>query len=116
MKLAPGLNGLLCGAIVLSAVGLYTAPASAKSIKRICDEYAYNEARSRGKGRVLGGSAVGAAAGAIIGGIAGGGRGAAIGAAAGAATGAIGGAASKRIRRSNVYRMAYDDCIAARTR
>lgn len=107
-----------CGVFALATVGTISAPApaSAQGLHAYCDNYALEEAHSRGRGRVATGSVVGAATGAIIGGIVGGGRAAAIGAASGAAAGALGGQASKRVRRGRVYRMAYNDCIAANSR
>lgn len=111
MKMATGLSALMFGAFVFTSAGVYTGPAAAESLHSYCDNYAYGEARSRGRNRVKGGSLLGAATGAIIGGIAGGGRGAAIGAGAGAAAGAAGGAASKKVRRNKVYKRAYRDCI-----
>lgn len=114
MKLTSKLKTLLCGALALSAVGLYSAPASAQALHAYCDDYARDYAREfgRGRGRIITGAGAGAAAGAIIGAIVGGGRAAGKGAAIGGGIGAIGGAASKSRRHNKVYNQAYEDCIA----
>jgi len=118
MSLSPKLKTFLCGALALTAVGLYSAPASAQRLHAYCDDYArdYAAEYGRGRGRIVTGAGAGAAAGAIIGAIVGGGRGAATGAAIGGGVGAVGGAASKSGRHNKVYQQAYNDCIATNSR
>lgn len=118
MKLTSNLKTLLCGALALSAVGLYSAPASAQRLHAYCDDYArdYAAEYGRGRGRIITGAGAGAAAGAVLGAIVGGGRGAAKGAAIGGGVGLLGGAASKSRRHNKVYNQAYNDCIATNSR
>lgn len=118
MNLTSKLKTLLCGAVALSAVGMYSAPASAQRLHAYCDDYArdYAAEYGRGRGRILGGAGAGAAAGAIIGAIVGGGRAAGRGAAIGGGIGAIGGAASKSRNYNRTYQQAYDDCIVENSR
>lgn len=118
MNLTSKLKTLLCGAVALTAVGMYSAPASAQALHAYCDDYArdYAAEYGRGRGRILGGAGAGAAAGAIIGAIVGGGRAAGKGAAIGGGIGAIGGAASKSRRYNRTYQQAYDDCIVENSR
>lgn len=97
--------------ILIAVVGLLSLPVNSFGQSPL-DCEAYAKRVEMDSGSMLGGAARGAARGAIFGGIIGGSKEAKRGAALGAAVGGIQRAAG----RSEVYKRAYDDCMAGRVK
>jgi hypothetical protein len=104
-------------AIVVFSAGLlfsFIETASSAPSAMSCDSYARNYAASASRqGQVLGGAAKGSLLGLGIGAIAGA---SGVGAAVGATVGAIGGGARRQATSQRMYDVAYQDCMAGRTR
>ena len=103
-------KALLSASLVLGFVDTVSSAPSAMA----CDSYARNYAASASRqGQVLGGAAKGSLLGLGIGAIAGA---SGVGAAVGATIGAIGGGARRQATAQRMYDVAYQDCMAGRTR
>lgn len=105
------LSTLLALALILGVGGLQPVKAASATV---CDAYARDFARDAGRqGQVVGGAAVGSLLGLGIGALAGG---PGVGAAVGAGIGAIGGGARRQRTTDQIYRAAFQDCMAGRVR
>ena len=103
-------KALLSASLLLGFVDTSSSAPSAMA----CDSYARNYSASASRqGQVLGGAAKGSLLGLGIGAIAGA---SGVGAAVGATIGAIGGGARRQATAQRMYDVAYQDCMAGRTR
>ena len=103
-------KAVLSAGLLLSFIEAVNSAPSAMS----CDSFARNYAASASRqGQVLGGAAKGSLLGLGIGAIAGA---SGVGAAVGATVGAIGGGARRQATAQRMYEVAYQDCMAGRTR
>jgi len=103
-------KALLSASLLLAFVDTASSAPSAMA----CDSYARNyAARASRQGQVLGGAAKGSLLGLGIGAIAGA---SGVGATVGATIGAIGGGARRQATAQRMYDVAYQDCMAGRTR
>jgi hypothetical protein len=101
---------LVSACLLLGFVGTASAAPSAVA----CDSYARDYAATASRqGQVLGGAARGSLLGLGIGALAGA---SGVGAAVGATVGAIGGGARRQNTAQRMYDVAYQDCMAGRTR
>ena len=103
-------NAVLSALLLFSFIETARTAPSAMSCDSFARDYAANASR---QGQVLGGAAKGSLLGLGIGAIAGA---SGVGAAVGATVGAIGGGARRQATAQRMYDVAYQDCMAGRTR
>jgi hypothetical protein len=103
-------KALVSASLLLGFVETASAAPSAMACDSYARDYAANASR---QGQVLRGAAVGSLLGLGVGALAGA---SGVGAAVGATVGAIGGGARRHSTAQRMYDVAYQDCMAGRTR